>query len=71
MKLSDYLSEREIQRNDFARSVGVSPGWITSLCDGSKQPSLELAEKIALATGGAVMPNDFIDFTAPANGEAA
>ncbi len=41
-----------------ARS-GVSPGRITQICEG-ELPSLELAERIARETAGAVTPNDFL-----------
>jgi 3,4-dihydroxy 2-butanone 4-phosphate synthase/GTP cyclohydrolase II len=37
----------------------VSPGRITQICEGER-PSLELAERIAKETGGAVTPNDFL-----------
>lgn len=59
MKLSDYLTTHQIRRGDFARSVGVSGGWITQLCDGDGWPSREVAERISAATGGLVTANDF------------
>lgn len=63
MRLSDYLETRSIKRGDFARAVGVSAGWITSLCDGTGWPSREVAERIAKATAGIVTPNDFAGLT--------
>ena len=60
MKLAEYLESKSIKRGDFALSIGVSPGWITSLCDGSGWPSREVAEKIASETDGAVTANDFL-----------
>jgi 3,4-dihydroxy 2-butanone 4-phosphate synthase/GTP cyclohydrolase II len=60
MKLSEYLEAKGIKRGDFAQSIGVTGGWITSLCDGSGWPSREVAEKIAAATGGDVTANDFL-----------
>jgi 3,4-dihydroxy 2-butanone 4-phosphate synthase / GTP cyclohydrolase II len=60
MKLSEYLEANGIKRGEFAKSIGVTGGWITSLCDGSGWPSKEVAENIARATDGAVTANDFL-----------
>jgi transcriptional regulator with XRE-family HTH domain len=60
MKLSEYLSTRRITRRDFAARIGVSNGRITQLCDGSGWPSREVAEKIAVETGGDVTADDFL-----------
>src|ERR1700738_2696072 len=59
MELSGWLERNKTPRNDFARAVGVSPGRITQICEG-ELPSLELAERIARQTAGAVTPNDFL-----------
>src|SRR5215510_9497176 len=59
MELSGWLERTKMPRSAFARAVGVSPGRITQLCEGDL-PSLELAERIARETGGAVTPNDFL-----------
>lgn len=63
MKLSAYLVRHGIKRVDFAAAIGVTPGWVTSLCDESGWPSRETAERIAQATSGSVTPNDFIFVT--------
>ena len=60
MKLAEYLEARGIKRGDFARSIGVSAGWITSLCDGTGWPSRDVAEEITKATNGDVTANDFL-----------
>jgi len=60
MKLAEYLVLRSIRRNEFAASIGVSPGRITQLCDGSGWPSRDVAEKISAVTEGAVTANDFL-----------
>lgn len=60
MKLAEYLESRSIKRGDFAASIGVTAGWITSLCDGSGWPSREVAEKISAMTEGEVTANDFL-----------
>jgi 3,4-dihydroxy 2-butanone 4-phosphate synthase/GTP cyclohydrolase II len=59
MQLSDWLKQSRSTRTDFARTVGVSPGRVTQICEG-ELPSLDLAERIARATSGAVTPNDFV-----------
>jgi len=60
MKLAEYLEAKGIKRGEFAASIGVTGGWITSLCDGSGWPSRDVAEKIARATDGAVTADDFL-----------
>src|SRR5262249_24247443 len=59
MELGHWLERSKTPRSTFARAVGVSPGRITQICEG-ELPSLELAERIARETGGAVTPNDFL-----------
>jgi 3,4-dihydroxy 2-butanone 4-phosphate synthase / GTP cyclohydrolase II len=59
MQLADWLKHSKSTRVDFARSVGISPGRVTQICEG-ELPSLDLAERIAKVTGGAVTPNDFL-----------
>jgi 3,4-dihydroxy 2-butanone 4-phosphate synthase/GTP cyclohydrolase II len=73
MRLAEYLEAKGIKRIDFAREIGVTPGWITSLCDGSGWPSRDVAEKIAAATAGDVTPDDFLpgpDAPTPAEARA-
>lgn len=60
MKLSAYLDEQGITRRDFASRVGCSNGRITQLCEDGGWPSRELADKIAVETGGAVTADDFL-----------
>lgn len=60
MKLSEYLELHSIKRGEFASSIGVTGGWITSLCDGSGWPSRDVAERIARVTDGAVTADDFL-----------
>ena len=59
MQLADWLKQSKTTRADFARAVGISPGRVTQICE-SEMPSLDLAERIAKSTGGAVTPNDFV-----------
>lgn len=64
MKLAEYLDANGIKRVDFARSIGVSAGWITALCDGTGWPSRDVAEEISRVTGGEVTANDFLQLVA-------
>jgi 3,4-dihydroxy 2-butanone 4-phosphate synthase / GTP cyclohydrolase II len=59
MQLAGWLKHSKCTRADFARAVGISPGRVTQICEG-ELPSLDLAERIAKVTGGAVTPNDFL-----------
>ena len=67
MDLAGWLERTKTPRSAFARAVGVSPGRITQICEG-ELPSLELAERIAKETAGAVTPNDFVGLCPPSNG---
>lgn len=62
MKLSEYLELHSIKRGDFAAKVGVSGGRVTQLCEEGGWPSREVAERIAVETGGAVTADDFLRF---------
>ncbi len=59
MQLPEWLKQSKSTRADFAREVEISPGRVTQICEGDL-PSLDLAERIAKATRGAVTPNDFV-----------
>lgn len=63
MKLAEYLAVNGIKRTAFASKLGVSPGWITTLCDGTGWPSRDMAMRIREETGGAVTADDFLTAT--------
>ncbi|HUR43412.1 MAG TPA: 3,4-dihydroxy-2-butanone-4-phosphate synthase [Aestuariivirga sp.] len=58
MKLSEWLTNSQTSQSDLARSLGITQGRISQLAAGA-QPSLELAVRIAAATGHRVKPEDF------------
>ena len=60
MKLSEWLINSGVSQSELARRLGVTQGRVSQLASGA-QPSLELANKIALATGNKVRPQDFGD----------
>src|SRR3954451_20760088 len=59
MQLFEWLKQSKSTRSEFAREVEISHGRVTQICEG-ELPSLDLAERIAKVTGGAVTPNDFV-----------
>jgi 3,4-dihydroxy 2-butanone 4-phosphate synthase/GTP cyclohydrolase II len=64
MKLSEWLANSGTSQSDLARRLGVTQGRVSQLVAGAL-PSLELAKKIAAATGNKVRPADFGDQTMP------
>jgi 3,4-dihydroxy 2-butanone 4-phosphate synthase / GTP cyclohydrolase II len=70
MKLQTWLKREGVSRADFAKRVEMSPASITALCnDDTAWLSRDSAERIARATGGAVSPNDFLQFRFPKEAE--
>ena len=61
MQLADWLRGQNIQRNTFARRIGLTPGAVTQMCGrGGAWVSRETAMTIFRETGGAVTPNDVL-----------
>lgn len=63
MKLADYLKSQRITVAEFAQSIEVDRSTVTRWISGSGdavKPHWHQMAKIAAATGGAVMPNDFM-----------
>lgn len=52
--LKSYLIANKIKQAEFARSVGVSCGYMSELVNGEKTPGLELALRIEDVTRRAV-----------------
>lgn len=64
MRLADYLATKGISQAEMARRIGVSRWSISRYCAGDL-PSRDKLERIAEATGGDVLPNDFCDLPDP------
>ena len=62
MKLSEWLVNSGVSQSELARRLGITQGRVSQLVGGA-QPSLDLANKIAAATGNKVRPQDFGDQT--------
>lgn len=60
MKLSEWLINSGTSQSELARRLGITQGRVSQLVAGA-QPSLDLAMKIAAATGNKVRPQDFGD----------
>jgi 3,4-dihydroxy 2-butanone 4-phosphate synthase/GTP cyclohydrolase II len=58
MRLSAWLANSGTSQSELARRLGITQGRVSQLVAGA-QPSLELARKIAAATGNKVRPEDF------------
>ncbi len=64
MKLSEWLANSGTSQSELARRLGVTQGRVSQLVAGAL-PSLDLANKIAAATGNKVRAQDFGDQTMP------
>lgn len=69
MLLADWLTREKVSRKAFADRIGMSPPYVTGICEGAIWPSRDVAARIASETGGEVTANDFI--ARPGSGEAA
>jgi predicted transcriptional regulator len=58
MTLNDYLTDRNMLDQDFAKLVKCDRSTIYRLRRGQR-PSPDLMKQIVVATGGKVQPNDF------------
>ena len=61
MKLAEWLTNSNTSQSELARRLGVTQGRVSQLVGGAL-PSLDLAKKIAAATGQKVTPRDFGDW---------
>jgi len=61
MKLESWLKDSDTSARELASRVETTEATISRLKNGHALPSLELAGRIAIATGGAVTANDFLD----------
>jgi transcriptional regulator with XRE-family HTH domain len=57
--LRRWLFDRSISNRDFARLLGVSPGYASELVRGRKRPTLEICDRISDVTEGAITAAHF------------
>ena len=60
MDLKTYLELMEIQFQDFAKKIEVTPCTISNYIHGRRKPRLEIALKIERATKGRVTVDDLL-----------
>ncbi len=63
--LRAYRFENQITLEEFANTVETSPSTLSRIEQRQLRPSMALAERIAHATKGKILPNDFIDMPQP------
>lgn len=54
MDLKTYLAKTGTSQRAFAERAGISPSFLNEVLRTTKEPGLEMAQKIAAATDGAV-----------------
>ena len=65
MKLKAYLESKKVTKtttmtmSELAQLLDVEVSTISRICSGEVRPSWAVMDKISLATGGKVTPNDF------------
>ena len=67
MRLREYLEKNGITQGDFAQKIGLAQPSVSKLTLGRSLPSLEVAYRVFVATGGAVT---FPDWFSPPPAEA-
>jgi transcriptional regulator with XRE-family HTH domain len=60
MTLTEWMSVEGKTHQETADLIGIHTSMVTRLCRGNRTPSAALMAKIAQATRGAVMPNDWV-----------
>lgn len=61
MQLPDYLKTYSLTHSQFAEKVRVSQPHIANILSGKRRPSIELAKRIEIETGGEVTLDDLIE----------
>lgn len=61
MKLSEWIKREGKTDAWLATAIGRDRSFVTKLRHGKKRPSLTTMEQILAATGGEVMPSDFLE----------
>ena len=60
MRLSEFLAETGTKPTVLAREIGVAHSTVLRWASGEVIPSMEAMRRVAEATDGRVMPNDFM-----------
>ena len=60
MQLRDYLEAEGITAAEFAKLIARSEATVSRIIRGVNRPDWDTLQKIGIATGGKVTPNDFL-----------
>jgi len=60
-KLQKHLSDSGLAKSDFAKSIGISRGYLSDLMSGRRRPTLELAFQIQAETKGDVPAESWLN----------
>jgi predicted transcriptional regulator len=60
MKLKDHLNKNHISMTSFSKKIDRNTSTVSRICAGEVRPDWSTMEKILVATGGKVKPNDFL-----------
>jgi transcriptional regulator with XRE-family HTH domain len=70
MTLRDYLSKKNMTARQFAGLIGWSDSKISRVLNGITDPDLSDLRAVAMASKGAVQPNDWLHKELPAKAAA-
>ena len=70
IKLSDWLTRKNLSQRQLGRALGLSSGIVAKYCAG-RRPQPEVAAQIFHLTQGQVEPNDFYDIPGLSEMQAA
>lgn len=71
MIFADFIKRSGRTRASWAEELGISPGFLSDLLNGKKQPALTLAVRIERLTGGAVAAVSWVPEEADTSEDAA
>lgn len=66
MQLEAWMAEHDVGDAELAKLAQTDRTTISRIRRGKQRPSLDLAARLAEATGNAVTPNDFVGIEAAA-----
>ena len=64
VKLNQYLIDVGATQEQFAESIGISPGYLNLILHGKRKPGINALMKLAEVTGGYIAFDDFHSETA-------
>jgi transcriptional regulator with XRE-family HTH domain len=65
MKLKEYVKQNNITLSEMARSVGITPGYLSMVNRGKRRLSREVATRLNTLTKGKVVIEEFYPVVEP------